>query len=89
MNSIMKGLIASFDVDHNLYQLHFVNNSQALMYNIKINSYYYVDYHQCLRIIFVDFIWGSADVILIFASFALFFFVVASKKSVWKLHDYT
>ena len=55
MNSIMKGLVASFDVDHNLYQLHFVNNSQALMYNIKINSYYYVDYHQCLRILLILF----------------------------------
>ena len=51
----MKGLIASFDVDHNLYQRHFVNNSQALMYNIKINSYYYVDYHQCLRTLLILF----------------------------------
>ena len=55
MKSIIKGLIASFDVDHNLYQLHFVNNSQALMYNIKVNSYYYVDYHQCLRIVLILF----------------------------------
>ena len=53
MKSIMKGLIASFDVDHNLYQLHFVNNSQALMYNIKVNSYHYVDCHQCLRILLI------------------------------------
>ena len=55
MKSIMKGLIASFDVDHNLYQLHFVNSSQALMYNIKVNSYHYVDCHQCLRILLILF----------------------------------
>lgn len=47
MKSIMKGLIASFDVDHNHYQLHFVNKSQVLMYNLKINGHYYVNYHQC------------------------------------------